>query len=198
MDFDLTNEQKSLQKKAREFAQDELLPHCTRWDRQSEFPRDLVRRMGDAGLLGSTVPQEYGGMGTDRVTNGLIVEELARGDSNLSLLAFGTLYEMLSFPIAEADTYLELARNLCFKVLWLRDNGLPHRRETAMCKWWVPQICVEIIHQCLLLHGHYGYSQDLPIEQRLRDVLGWEIGDGTAQIQKLIIARELIGREFVG
>jgi cyclohexanecarboxyl-CoA dehydrogenase len=63
---------------------------------------------------------------------------------------------------------------------------------------WVPQICVEIIHQCLLLHGHYGYSQDLPIEQRLRDVLGWEIGDGTAQIQKLIIARELIGREFVG
>jgi len=56
----------------------------------------------------------------------------------------------------------------------------------------------DILHHCLLLHGHYGYSQDLPLEQRLRDVLGWEIEDGTAQIQKLIIARELIGREFVG
>jgi len=379
MDFDLTDKQRSIQKKAREFAQEELLPHCTRWDRKSEFPRDLVRKMGEAGLLGSTVPREYGGMETDRVTNGLIVEELARGDSNLSLLAFGTLYEMVSFapeelrrewapkiakgerfvgialtepqsgcdaanvqtraerrgdvyiangvkncvsilnadgwsllastdpeagvrgismfllhrdtqgltiskpesdlggravprgiltlkdaqipvahlmgeenrgfyyimdafdynraliglmcigaasqsleetieyvknrrafgraistnqgvsfPIAEADTYLELARNLCFKVLWLRDNERPHRRETAMCKWWIPQICVEILHQCLLLHGHYGYSRDLPIEQRLRDVLGWEIGDGTAQIQKLIIARELMGRDFVG
>ncbi|MBW1818190.1 MAG: acyl-CoA dehydrogenase family protein [Deltaproteobacteria bacterium] len=379
MVFDLTDEQKSLQMKAREFSRNELLPHFTRWDRESEFPRDLLRKMGEAGLLGSTVPEEYGGMGTDRVTNGLIVEELARGDSNLSLLAFGTLYEMLSFapeelkrewapklvrgerflgialtepqsgcdaanvrtvaerrgeiyivngvkncvsilnadgwsllagtdresgargismfllhrdtpgltisrpksdlggravprgvltledaripaghlmgeencgfyyimdafdynraliglmcigaarqsleetieyvrcrrsfgraismnqgvsfPIAEADTYLELARNLCFKVLWLRDNDLPHRRETAMCKWWVPKICVDVLHQCLLLHGHYGYSQDLPLEQRLRDVLGWEIGDGTAQIQKLIIARELIGREFVG
>jgi len=379
MVFDLTDEQKSLQMKAREFSRNELLPHFTRWDRESEFPRALLRKMGEAGLLGSTVPEEYGGMGTDRVTNGLIVEELARGDSNLSLLAFGTLYEMLSFapeelkqewapklvrgerflgialtepqsgcdaanvrtvaerrgeiyivngvkncvsilnadgwsllagtdrgsgargismfllhrdtpgltisrpksdlggravprgvltledaripaghlmgeencgfyyimdafdynraliglmcigaarqsleetieyvrcrrsfgraismnqgvsfPIAEADTYLELARNLCFKVLWLRDNDLPHRRETAMCKWWVPKICVDVLHQCLLLHGHYGYSQDLPLEQRLRDVLGWEIGDGTAQIQKLIIARELIGREFVG
>jgi cyclohexanecarboxyl-CoA dehydrogenase len=115
--------------------------------------------------------------------------------------SFGRAISMnqgVSFPIAEADTYLELAHNLCFKVLWLRDNELPHRRETAMCKWWVPQIGVEIIHQCLLLHGHYGYSQDLPIEQRLRDLLGWEIGGGTAQIQKLIIARELIGREFVG
>jgi cyclohexanecarboxyl-CoA dehydrogenase len=109
-----------------------------------------------------------------------------------------SLNQGVSFPIAEADTYLELARNLCFKVLWLRDNELPHRRETAMCKWWVPQICVDVVHQCLLLHGHYGYSQDLPIEQRLRDILGWEIGDGTAQIQKLIIARELIGREYVG
>ena len=80
---------------------------------------------------------------------------------------------------------------------WLRDNDLPHRKESAMCKWRVPKICVDIIHQCLLIHGHYGYSQDFPIEQRLRDVLGWEIGDGTAQIQKLIIAREVIGREFV-
>ena len=379
MDFDLTDEQKRLRDKARNFARNELLPHATRWDRNAEFPRDLVRNRGRAGLLGSTVPVEYGGLGTDRVTNGLIVEELARGDGNLSLLAFGTLNEMLlfapkelktewcpkvakgerflgialtepqsgcdaanvrtraerrgdvyvtngvkncvsilnadgwallartggetgaggismfllhretpgltisspksdmggravprgvltledaripaahlvgrenhgfyyimdafdynraliglmcigvarqsleetiqyaknrrsfgrsistnqgvSFPIAEAETYLELARNLCFKVLWLRDNDRPHRKETAMCKWWVPQVCVEIIHQCLLIHGHYGYSQDLPLEQRMRDVLGWEIGDGTSQIQKLIIARELIGKDFVG
>lgn len=45
-------------------------------------------------------------------------------------------------------------------------------------------------------HGHYGDTQELPIEQRLRDVIGWQIGDGTPQIQKLVIARHLLGREF--
>jgi cyclohexanecarboxyl-CoA dehydrogenase len=48
-----------------------------------------------------------------------------------------------------------------------------------------------------LLHGHYGYTQDLPLEQRLRDVIGLEIGDGTAQVSKIVVARELLGREFL-
>jgi cyclohexanecarboxyl-CoA dehydrogenase len=46
------------------------------------------------------------------------------------------------------------------------------------------------------LHGHYGYSDEFPIEQRLRDVIGWQIGDGTPQIQKLIISRLLLGKDF--
>jgi cyclohexanecarboxyl-CoA dehydrogenase len=53
------------------------------------------------------------------------------------------------------------------------------------------------IHDCLLQFGHYGYSSEYPIEQRLRDVLAVEIADGTAQIQKIIIARELFGRDFI-
>ena len=59
-----------------------------------------------------------------------------------------------------------------------------------MCKWWAPKLAFEVVHSCLLMHGHAGYSVDLPFEQRLRDVLGLQIGDGTAQIMKLIIARE--------
>jgi len=73
LDFDLTDEQRLLQNKAREFAQNEPLPRATRWDRNGEFPRDLVRKMGQAELLGSNVPREYSGLGTSRVTNGLIV-----------------------------------------------------------------------------------------------------------------------------
>ena len=53
---------------------------------------------------------------------------------------------------------------------------------------------VDVIHQCLLTHGHYGWSLDLPHQQRLRDVMGLEIGDGTAQIMKMIVARERAGR----
>jgi cyclohexanecarboxyl-CoA dehydrogenase len=48
-----------------------------------------------------------------------------------------------------------------------------------------------------LLHGHYGYVDDMPFDQRMRDVIGLEIGDGTAQIQKIVVARELMGREFL-
>jgi cyclohexanecarboxyl-CoA dehydrogenase len=106
-------------------------------------------------------------------------------------------FEGVQFPIAEHATLIEAARWLCYRGLWLRDTGQPHTKEAAMAKWWAPKVAVECIHECLLLHGQYGYTQDLPHEQRLRDVIGLQIGDGTAQVQKIIIARELMGREYL-
>ena len=100
----------------------------------------------------------------------------------------------VSFPLAEAETLLAAARLLCYQTLWLKDVGLPHTSQAAMCKWWAPKVAFEVIQQCLLLHGQFGYRTELPIEQRLRDVLGLQIGDGTAQIMKLIIARQRIGK----
>jgi cyclohexanecarboxyl-CoA dehydrogenase len=106
-------------------------------------------------------------------------------------------FQGTSFRIAEAATQLELGRWLCYKVLWMKDNGIRQSKESAMVKWWCPRVAFNIIHECLLIHGHYGYSKDLPIEQRLRDSILTEIGDGTAEIMKLIICRNIIGREFV-
>jgi cyclohexanecarboxyl-CoA dehydrogenase len=106
-------------------------------------------------------------------------------------------FQGTSFRIAEAATQIELGRTLCYKVLWMRDAGLTHRKESAMIKWWVPRTCFNIIHECLLIHGHYGFSKDLPLEQALRDSILTELGDGTAEIMKLIICRELIGREYI-
>lgn len=103
-------------------------------------------------------------------------------------------YQGVSFPLAEAETQLTMMRQLCYYTLDLRDRGLPHTKEAAMCKWYLPKTACEIIHQCLILHGHYGYTTDLPHHQRYNDVLGLQIGDGTAQIQKLVIAREKVGR----
>ena len=65
-----------------------------------------------------------------------------------------------------------------------------------MCKWWAPEVAYDVVGQCLLLHGQFGYRTDLPLEQRLRDVLGLQIGDGTAQVMKLIISRQKLGREL--
>ena len=106
-------------------------------------------------------------------------------------------YQGVSFPLAEAEAHYRSTRLLCYETLWRRDAGQPHTAEAAMVKWLGPKTAVDIIHQCLLTHGHAGYSRDLAHQQRLRDVIGLEIGDGTAQIMKLVIAREKIGRVAV-
>ncbi|RLA46878.1 MAG: cyclohexanecarboxyl-CoA dehydrogenase [Gammaproteobacteria bacterium] len=100
----------------------------------------------------------------------------------------------ITFPLAEAETQLEGARMVCLKALWLKSQGLDHTKEAAMAKWWAPKLAFDIAHQCLLIHGHGGYSEELPFAQRLRDVLGMQIGDGTAHIMKMVIARSYVGK----
>lgn len=113
--------------------------------------------------------------------------------------AFGkpiSAFQGVSHPLAEYETQVAAARLLCFQALWLKDRGLPHSAEAAMCKWWAPQLAYDAVHQCLLSFGHAGYDRG-PMEQRLRDILGFQIGDGTAQIMKTVIARSRAGRSAV-
>ena len=113
--------------------------------------------------------------------------------------AFGqplTAFQGVSHPLAEYETQVEAARLLCLQTLWLKDNHLPHTSEAGMCKWWGPKLAYDVIHQCLLTFGHAGYDRGV-MEQRMRDVLGFQIGDGTAQIMKTIIARKKAGRKAV-
>ncbi len=113
--------------------------------------------------------------------------------------AFGkplTAFQGVSHPLADYQTQVEAARLLCLQTLWLKDNDLPHTSEAGMCKWWGPKLAYDVVHQCLLTFGHAGYDRGV-MEQRLRDVLGFQIGDGTAQIMKTIIARDKAGRKAV-
>ncbi|SCV01896.1 Acyl-CoA Dehydrogenase [Cupriavidus necator] len=113
--------------------------------------------------------------------------------------AFGkplSAFQGVSHPLADFETQVQGARLLCLQTLWLKDRGLPHTAEAAMCKWWAPKLAYDVVHQCLLSFGHGGYDRGV-MEQRLRDVLGFQIGDGTAQIMKTIIARTRAGREAV-
>lgn len=114
--------------------------------------------------------------------------------------AFGkplAAFQGVTHQLADFDTKVEAARLMSMNALWLKDQGLPHTAEAAMTKWWPPLLAYEAIHACLLIHGHAGYSGDFPFQQRLRDVLGLQIGDGTAHIMKNIIARERAGRATV-
>ena len=103
-------------------------------------------------------------------------------------------YQGVSFPIVEFETLIAACRALCFQGLELHDAGLPYSAESAMVKSLGPKTAVDAIHQCILTFGHYGWSMDLPHQQRLRDVMGFEIGEGPAQIMKLVVARERVGR----
>jgi cyclohexanecarboxyl-CoA dehydrogenase len=167
-------------------------------------------RVDDSALIGAEgagFRQVMGGFDYSRALIGLMVLGAARAsldeawDYIQERETFGkplAAYQGVTFPLAEAETMIEAARLLCYKTLWLRDQGKPHTAEAAMVKWWAPKMAFDVIHQCLLAHGHSGYSKDMAHQQRLRDVLGLQIGDGTAQIQKMVIARERVGRVALG
>jgi cyclohexanecarboxyl-CoA dehydrogenase len=104
----------------------------------------------------------------------------------------------VSFVIAEHSTYVSAVRALGYHALGLRMSGQPHTAEAAMLKWWGPLVAHNAIRDCIVLHGQVGWSDEMPLQAMLRDVSGCMIGDGTPQIQKLVIARELIGKEVLG
>ena len=113
--------------------------------------------------------------------------------------AFGrplATHEGVAFQVAEHLTALDAARLLGYRALWKKDRGEPHASEAAMAKWYAGKVGVDATHAAMLLHGYSGYSADAPFEQRLRDLIGLQIGDGTPEIMKGIIAREAYGRAF--
>ncbi|WP_185907827.1 acyl-CoA dehydrogenase family protein [Psychrobacillus soli] len=380
LNFEFSEEQEQFRKILRDFAKEELLPHYTKWDREGITPRHLWKRLGDLGVNGLRIPEEYGGSGADCVTTGIAAEEIGRGDFNLTyavmlnaligeiiakhgsadlkgewlpqiasgdkivgiaitepsagtdaggiqstaklegnyyvlngeksgisvatcgdafiifaktdpslgnkgisaflvpaeldgletkgyedmgnipigrgslymndvkvpvsnligsenkgfsqvmngfdlsrlligLQCVGTAmqsidetiehvkirksfgrplatYQAVSFSLVTHFTQLELIKWQAYRGLWLRDKNLDHSKESSSVKWLGPKYSVEAIHECLLLNGHYAYTKEMPLEQRLRDVIGLEIGDGTAQANQMVIAKGIIGKEF--
>jgi cyclohexanecarboxyl-CoA dehydrogenase len=103
-------------------------------------------------------------------------------------------YQGVTFPLAEAESRIAACRALCYHGLALRDAGRPYRVESAMVKSLAPKTALDAIQQCIATIGHAAVSMDLAHQQRLRDVLGFQFGEGTAEAMKLIIARERTGR----
>src|SRR4029077_6797949 len=119
VDFELTPEQREIQAVAREFAAAEIEPNAADWDRAHGFPRGLLAKLGELGLLGVCVPEEHGGAGADFVSYILVLEELSRAGAGvgvtvavhtsaatLPILAFGTEEQQSRFvpPLARGET----------------------------------------------------------------------------------------------
>jgi cyclohexanecarboxyl-CoA dehydrogenase len=103
-------------------------------------------------------------------------------------------YQGVSFLLAEHATYLEAARWLCYRALWLREQGEPHTSAASMSKWWPPVVAKDAIEAAIKIHGNLGYSTEFPLQQRFRDVMAYLVADGTAEIQKVVIARDILAK----
>lgn len=101
-------------------------------------------------------------------------------------------FQAIQFKLADMATEIDAARLLVQRAAWLKDQGRPVNRESAMAKLYASEIAVKACNEAVQIHGGYGFTKDYPVEKFYRDVKLMTIGEGTSEIQKLVIARQLL------
>jgi len=379
MDFALSEHHELLRKTVRDFARTEVLPHAKKWDEEERFPKEIVPRLAELGLLGIRIPEEYGGSGMDMQSYAICVEEIARADGSLSLtiashnglgtghilsfgneaqkqkylpkaargewlaawaltepgsgsdsaglrttarregdswiidgtkmfitqgsvggfcvvlartntgaakqkgitafivehgtkgfsaskhleklgcrssdtveltfdnvivgdeqrlgevdhgftdtmkildrgrisiaamalgLGFGVLemavsyakdrkqfgkaiaeYQAVQWMLADTKTELDAAQLLTYRAAWLADQGKPFTKEASMAKLFASEAASRACNKALQIHGGYGYTREFHVERHLRDAKLCEIGEGTSEVQRIVIAKQLL------
>ncbi len=379
MDFQLSEHHELLRKTVREFARTEVLPRARQWDEEERFPKEIVPRLAELGLLGIRIPEEYGGSGMDMLSYAICVEEIARCDGSLALtvashnglgtghiLAFGTEaqkkkylpkaargewlaawaltepgsgsdsaglrttarrdgdkwvlngtkmfitqgsvggfcvvlartnpdvpkqkgitafivehgtkgftaskhleklgcrssdtaeltledvvvsdeqrlgevdhgfidtmkildrgrisiaamalglgfgalemaiayakdrkqfgkpiadFQAIQWMLADMKTELDAAQLLTYRAAWLADQGRPFTKEASMAKLFASEAASRACNKALQIHGGYGYTREFHVERHLRDAKLCEIGEGTSEVQRLVIAKHLL------
>lgn len=100
-------------------------------------------------------------------------------------------FQAIQFKLADMAMEIELARNMVLKAAWLKDNDKPFTKESAFAKLYASEMATRVCNQALQIHGGYGYMKEYEVERMLRDTKLMEIGEGTSEIQRLVIARQL-------
>ncbi|MGB8347485.1 MAG: acyl-CoA dehydrogenase family protein [Ktedonobacteraceae bacterium] len=104
-------------------------------------------------------------------------------------------FEMVQASLAEMAANVEAARLLVYQAAWIKDQGLPATKATSIAKLFATEAAMKAASDAVLLHGNRGYSNEYPVERYYRDIKGLQIYEGTSHIQKVIIARELVGKD---
>jgi alkylation response protein AidB-like acyl-CoA dehydrogenase len=100
-------------------------------------------------------------------------------------------FQAIQFKLADMAMEIELARNQVYKAAWLKDQGKPFGKEAAFAKLFASEAGFRVSNQAIQIHGGYGYMREYDVERHLRDIKLMEIGEGTSEIQRLVIARHL-------
>lgn len=104
-------------------------------------------------------------------------------------------FQMIQATLADMAADVEAARLLVYRAAWVKDQGLPATKATSIAKLFATEAAMKAASQAVLIHGNRGYSNEYPVERYYRDIKGLQIYEGTSHIQRVIIARELVGRD---
>jgi alkylation response protein AidB-like acyl-CoA dehydrogenase len=101
-------------------------------------------------------------------------------------------FQAIQFKLADMATQIDAARLLMYRAAYLKDNGKKVTKESAMAKLYASEISVKVCEEAIQIHGGYGYTKDYPPEKYWRDSKLCTIGEGTSEIQRMVIARQLL------
>ncbi|GAC1347516.1 MAG: acyl-CoA dehydrogenase [Ktedonobacteraceae bacterium] len=104
-------------------------------------------------------------------------------------------FQMIQATLADMSADVEAARLLVYRAAWVKDRGLPATQATSIAKLFATEAAMKAASEAVLMHGNRGYSNEYPVERYYRDIKGLQIYEGTSHIQRVIIARELVGRD---
>ncbi|HEY6406318.1 MAG TPA: acyl-CoA dehydrogenase family protein, partial [Ktedonobacteraceae bacterium] len=104
-------------------------------------------------------------------------------------------FRMIQATLANMASDVEASRLLVFRAAWVKDQGLPATKATSIAKLFATEAAMKAASEAVLMLGNRGYSNEYPVERFYRDIKGLQIYEGTSHIQRVIIARELVGRD---
>lgn len=104
-------------------------------------------------------------------------------------------FQMIQASIADMAAEVDAARLLVYRAAWMKTQGLPTTKETSIAKLFATEAALKAASEAVLIHGGRGYSNEYPVERHYRDIKGLQIYEGTSHIQRIIIAREVVGKE---
>lgn len=166
-------------------------------------------RVGPEGVLGEVGRGFHQTMQTldgGRISIGALSVGLAQGAFEEAVKyaqerrAFGKAiaeHQAIQWMIADAALEIEAARTLVFKAAWMKDAGKDYSKMAAMAKLFASEVAERVCKNAIQIHGSYGYSREFPVERMYRDQRLMSIGEGTSEIQRIVIARKVL-REFEG
>ena len=153
------------------------------------------------GEIGDGFIQVYEGIGWWRISIGALSLGIAKGAYEAALkyskerVQFGkpiSQFQGISFKLADMATEIEASELLLHKAAFLKNEGRKMTKLSAMAKMYASEVCVKVANEAVQIHGGYGYTKDFPVEKFYRDAKLCTIGEGTTEIQKVVIAKNIL------
>lgn len=170
--------------------------------RELIFEDAIVPKENVLGPLGNGFRQMLHTLDGGRIGIGALALGIAEGAFEECLVYTGqrkqfgkaiASFQGVHFALADMATEIEAAKHLVYHAAWLKQNGHPIKREAAMAKLYASELAMRVTIKAVQLHGGYGYTTEYPVERMMRDAKICEIGEGTSEIQRIVIARQLLG-----